>query len=151
VVSALHVHFVTTYRRNVLDTDMLQSCQDAMPKVRGDFSAELPEFNGDDDHTHLLVQYPSKVAVPAPVNSLKGVPAREPRPEATGPVNRHITHGHSWSPSSFAASRGGAPLSIIRQHIDQERTPAHATSGLTPEGRGSRPAISVIPRAGGAG
>lgn len=54
VVSALHAHlvFVTTYRRGVLDAGMLRSCQDAMRKVRGDFGAELREFNDQDDHLH---------------------------------------------------------------------------------------------------
>jgi putative transposase len=30
-------------------------------------------------------------------------------------------NGHFWSPSYFAASCGGAPLSIIRQYIEQQR------------------------------
>ena len=47
-------------------------------------------------------------------------------------MNRHIMHGHFWSPSYFAASCGGAPLSIIRQYIEQQRHPVNATSGLTP-------------------
>ena len=74
VVSVLHVHlvFVTKYRRGVLNADMLLPCQDAMRKVRGDFGAGLPEFNGEDDHAHLLAGYPPKVAVPVPVNSLNG-------------------------------------------------------------------------------
>ncbi len=41
-----------------------------MRKVRGDFGAEPREFNSDDDHMHLLVQYPPKVAVSALVGSL---------------------------------------------------------------------------------
>ena len=99
MVPALHAHlvFVTKYRRGVPDADMLRSCQDAMRKVCGEFGAELREFNGEDDHVHLLVQYPPKVAVPALVNSLKGVPARRSRAEFTGRVNRHIMHGHFWS------------------------------------------------------
>jgi putative transposase len=92
-----------------------------MRKVRGDFGAELRQFNGQDDHGHLLVQYPPKVTVPAPVNNLKGVPARRLRSEATGRVNRHIRHRHFWSPSSFAASRGGAPPSIIQQQTPGSR------------------------------
>jgi putative transposase len=134
VVSALHVHlvFVTKYRRGVLDADMLRSCEDAMRKVCGDFAAELREFNGEDDHVHLLVGYPPKVTVSALVNSLKGVSARRLRAEFAGRVNRHIMHGHFWSPSYFAASCGGAPLSIIRQYIEQQRHPVTATSGLTP-------------------
>ena len=66
---------VTTYRRGVLDADMLRPCQDAIRKVRGGFGAQLREFNHADDHVHLLAGYPPNVAVPAPVNSLKRVPA----------------------------------------------------------------------------
>jgi putative transposase len=125
VVSALHVHlvFVTRYRRGVLDAAMLGTCETAMRKVCADFGAELREFNGEDDHVHLLVEYPAKVAVSALVNSLKGVSARRLRAEFTGRVNQHLMHGHLWSPSYFAASCGGAPLSIIRQYIEQQRRP----------------------------
>ena len=86
-----------------------------MREVCGDFGAELRDFNGEDDPAHLLVEHPPKVAVPALVNSLNGVPTRRLRAEFTGPVNRHIMHGHPWSPSYYAVSCGGAPLSIIRR------------------------------------
>ena len=78
-------------------------------KVCGDFGAQLREFNGQDDHVYLLVEYPPKVAIAGLVNSLKGGPARWLRSEFTGRVSRHIRHGHLWSPSHFAASRRGAP------------------------------------------
>lgn len=65
VVSAFHVHlvFVTKYRRGVLNADMLWCCENAMRRVCGDFGAELREFNGEDDHVHLLVEYAPKVPV----------------------------------------------------------------------------------------
>jgi len=95
-----------------------------MRKVCGDFEADLREFNGEADHVHLLVFYPPKVPVSALVNSLKGVSARRLRSEYTGRVNRARMNGHFWSPSYFAASCGGAPLSIIRQYIEQQQRPA---------------------------
>ena len=136
VVSALHVHlvFVTKDRRGVLDPDLLRSCQDAMRKVRGGSGAQLRESHRD-DHVYLPAGYPPKAAVPAPVNSLKGVPARRLRPQFTGRVNRHITHGHFWSPSDLTASCGGAPLSIIRRHIEHQKAPVSPASGLTPPRR----------------
>jgi putative transposase len=70
---------VTKYRRGALDADMLRSCQHAIRRVCGDFGAELRELNGQDGHGHLLAEYPSKVALPALVNSLKGVSARRLR------------------------------------------------------------------------
>jgi putative transposase len=121
----MHVHlvFVTKYRRGALDDEMLRACEDTMRKVCEDFEAELREFNGEADHVHLLVHYPPKVAVSKLVNSLKGVSARILRRDFTGRVDRAIMHGHFWSPSYFAASCGGAPLSIIRQYIEQQRRP----------------------------
>jgi putative transposase len=116
--------FVTKYRRGVLDDTMLRCCEAAMRKVCADFDAELREFNGEADHVHLLVGYPPKVAVSALVNSLKGVSARRLRAGFTGRVNHASMHGHFWSPSYFAASCGGAPLSIIRQYIEQQQRPA---------------------------
>jgi putative transposase len=114
---------VTKYRRRVLDDEMLACCEQAMRKVCEDFGAELAEFNGQDNHVHLLVTYPPKVAISALVNSLKGVSARRMRAEFTGRVNRASIHGHFWSPSYFAASCGGGPLSILRQYIEQQNRP----------------------------
>lgn len=126
VASALHVHlvFLTKYRRNVFDDAMLRRCQDIMIEVCDSFEAELREFNGEDDHVHLLVHHPPKVAISKLVNSLKGVSSHYLRKEFTGRVNRAIMHGHFWSPSYFAASCGGAPLSIIERYIEQQRRPS---------------------------
>jgi putative transposase len=70
---------------------------------------------------HPPVHCPPKISVPALANSLKGVSARRLHPELTGRVNRGRMNGHSWSPSCFAAFCGGAPPSIIRQYIEQQR------------------------------
>jgi putative transposase len=102
---------------------MLDRCEQVMRDVCADFGADLVEFNGEHDHVHLLVEYPPKVSASGLVNSLKGVSARRLRQEFTGRINRHIMHGHLWSPSYFAASCGGAPLSIVKQYIEQQRRP----------------------------
>jgi REP element-mobilizing transposase RayT len=47
-----------------------------------DFQCDLVEFNGEDNHVHLLVNFPPKVAVTKLVNSLKGVSSRRLRPGA---------------------------------------------------------------------
>jgi putative transposase len=121
----MHVHlvFVTKHRRGVFNDEMLTVCENAMRKVCEDFEAELKEFDGEAGHVHLLVHYPPKVAVSALVNSLKGVSSRILRRDFTGRVNRAIMHGHFWSPSYFAASCGGAPLTVVKQYIEQQRRP----------------------------
>jgi putative transposase len=87
-----------------------------------DFEAELVEVDGEDDHVRLLVNYPPKVAVSHLVNSLKGVSSRMLR-KVRPDLQQRYYKGVLWSPSYFAASCGGAPISIIRQYIEQQQTP----------------------------
>jgi putative transposase len=54
------------------------------------------------------------------VNSLKGVSSRRLRQHFRVRTHRD----HLWSPSYFAASCGGAPLSIIKQYVENQRRPA---------------------------
>lgn len=124
----MHVHlvFVTKLRSGVLTDGLLALCEAVVRDVCSDFNAELVEFNGAHDHVHLLVEYPPTVQISRLVNSLKGVSARRLRYEYTGWVNQHSMNGHFWSPSYFAASCGGPPLSIIRQYIDQQQRPPRA-------------------------
>ena len=74
----LHVHlvFVTKYRRNVFTKTILDEMKAIFERVCLDFEAELVEFDGEDDHVHLLVNYPPKIAISSLVNSLKGVSSR---------------------------------------------------------------------------
>ncbi|MCZ5296338.1 transposase, partial [Escherichia coli] len=36
---------------------------------------------------------------------------------------RYYYKGVLWSPGYFASSGGGAPISVIRQYIEQQQTP----------------------------
>ena len=72
----VHLVFVTKCRRGVLTEDMIRSLNPVFAKVCSDFEAELIECNGEDDHVHLLLKYPPKVALSKLVNSLKGVSSR---------------------------------------------------------------------------
>lgn len=79
-------------------------------------------MDGEDDHVHLLVNYPPKVSVSALVNSLKGASSRVLRREQPG-LKRRYWKGVLWSPSYFASSCGGAPISILRDYINQQQSP----------------------------
>ena len=74
----MHVHlvFVTKYRRDVFTKKILNDLHVIFAQTCLDFEAELVEFDGEDDHAHLLVNHPPKVAVSNLVNSLKGVSSR---------------------------------------------------------------------------
>ena len=124
-VFKLHVHlvFVTKYRHGVFTKTALNELQEIFSAVCTDFEAELVEFDGEDDYVHLLVNYPPKVAVSALVNSLKGVSSSMIRKKNDPEIKKKLWGGALWSPSYFAGSCGGAPISLIRQYIEQQRTP----------------------------
>ena len=123
-VFALHAHlvFVTKYRRKVFTGNVLDDMRQVFAAVCGDFTAQLVEMDGEDDHVHLLVNYPPTVPLSRLVNSLKGVSSRRLR-QMHPALRRRYWKGVLWSPSYFAASCGGAPISIIRQYIERQRTP----------------------------
>lgn len=89
-----------------------------------DFETELAEFNGGDNHVRLLVNFPPKVALSKLVNSLKGVASRRMRQEFPDLAAHYYRANKLWSGSYFAGSVGGAPLSIVRQYIEQQNRPA---------------------------
>jgi len=120
----LHVHlvFVAKSRRLAFDKASLDTLKGVFGGVCRKFEATLVEMDGEQDHVHLLVEYPPKVAVSALVNSLKGASSRVLRRQRPD-IARKYWQGVLWSPSYFAASCGGAPISIIRQYIEQQKTP----------------------------
>lgn len=121
----LHVHlvFVTKYRRGVFTQVVINDLRNIFTQVCADFEAELVEFDGEDDHVHLLVNYPPKVSISSLVNSLKGVSSRMIRKKDYPEIKKKLWGGALWSPSYFAGSCGGAPIAIIRHYIEQQRTP----------------------------
>ena len=125
-VFAMHVHlvFVTKYRYRVFDGKAVESLRMIFAKVCTDFETTLVEMDGEDNHVHLLLQYPPKVSVSSLVNSLKGVSSRMLRQERPDLMKRYWKRA-LWSPSYFAASCGGAPISILKQYIDQQKTPSY--------------------------
>ena len=72
---------------------------------------------------HLLIAYPPTLAISTLVQRLKGRTAHAVRHQYTGRCVRARMHGHLWSPSYFAVSCEGAPLSIIKHYIDGQTRP----------------------------
>jgi putative transposase len=124
-VFELHVHlvFVTKYRRRVFTKRVLEDLRGVFSSVCHDFGATLVEFEGEYDHVHLLVNYQPKHSVSKLINSLKGVSSRMIRKKEYASIRRALWGGALWSPSYFAGSCGGAPLAIIRQYIEQQKSP----------------------------
>jgi putative transposase len=86
------------------------------------------------------VNFPPKVALAKLVNSLKGVSSRRMRQEFPDLVRHYYRANKLWSGSYFAGSVDGAPLSIVRQYIEQQNRRFKALLGpWRPSQRGPSP------------
>ncbi|GAA4029839.1 hypothetical protein GCM10022232_89650 [Streptomyces plumbiresistens] len=96
---------MTKLRHKVFTDAHLARMEEIMRSVCADFECELVEFTGEDNHVHLLVNLPPKVAVTKLVNSLKGVSSRRLRQEFPDRVR------HNWRANKpTAPARWRAPL-----------------------------------------
>ena len=90
--------FAAKYRRGVFDTQMLNRSEQVIAQVCADFGATLAEFNGEQDHVHLLAAYSPKVSLSHLVKSLNGVSSRRLRQDFVGRINRAAMRGRFWFP-----------------------------------------------------
>lgn len=120
-VSSLQIHLVcvTKYRRNVFTDEGLKNVEDSFRTVAKKMDFEIKEFNGEENHIHVLISYQPKLAVSKIVNHLKGASSRNYRSAGF----RCPSPKALWSPSYFVVSCGGAPLEVIKQYIEQQARP----------------------------
>ncbi|CAN3977558.1 Transposase, IS200 family [Kitasatospora purpeofusca] len=123
---------MTKYQHKVFADRHLTRMEETMPAVCADFEVELVEFNGENNHVHLLANFPPKAALSNLLNRLKGVSSRRMRQEFPDLVRHYWRAQRLWSGSYFAGSVGGAPLSIERQYIEQQNRPSELRSTVLP-------------------
>ena len=112
--------FVARCRHGVFDAGALSWLQDHFAKVCDLQTARLLACDGEEDHVHLLVEYPPTLSVSSLVNALKGTSSRLLRNERPD-IAKHYWKGALWTKSYFAASAGGAPLETLRRYVEQQR------------------------------
>ncbi|WP_071810011.1 IS200/IS605 family transposase, partial [Lyngbya aestuarii] len=88
-VSDLKVHLVLTtkYRRKVFTLEMLNRLHSILEELLHKWDCKLIEFNGEDNHVHLLFQYHPDIALSNLVNNLKSVTSRKLRQEFSDHLN----------------------------------------------------------------
>ncbi len=119
-----HFVFVTKDRHPVFTAARLTRMEQIRRDGCGDFDCELAEFNGEADHVPLLATFPPKAAPSRLVNGLNGVSSRRPRQDFPDLRKHYWRANRLWSGSYFAGSVGGAPITVLRQCIEQRDRPA---------------------------
>ena len=100
---------------------MLLTIKAIFIEITKQMGGELIEFVGEEDHVHLLVSCPPKIAVSNFVGKLKGKSSYVLRKYYLPQLKKRLWGNHLWSPSYCVSSCGGAPLSIIKEYIRNQR------------------------------
>ncbi len=121
-VSDLKCHLVLTpkYRKKVFNDSMLTRLEGIFTALMEKWEGRLIEFNGEQDHIHLLLQYTPQTELSKLINNLKTVSSRYLRKEFAEDINKIYSKDVLWTNSYFVASCGGVTVEQLKQYIETQ-------------------------------
>ncbi len=114
-----HVVFCPKYRRKVLVGDVETRFKELVREFCVEQRIDLLEMEVMPDHVHLLLEVDPQYGIHKAVKTIKGTTSRILRSEF-----HHLTTKIPtlWTNSYFVSTVGGAPLSIVKQYIESQKT-----------------------------
>ena len=101
---------------------MIGQLREAFDSACEKLECRIIEFDGEEDHVHLLVEYPPKMAISVLVNNLKSTSSRQIR-FLNVDLPRLSKSSALWSRSYFAFSAGGATIETLKAYVNGQKTP----------------------------
>lgn len=126
-VSDLKAHLVLTtkYRRKVINAAMLTRLSEIFNELCSKWGCEVVEFNGEQDHIHLLFGYYPQMQLSKFVNNLKTVSSLYIRKEFSEEVRTvYWNKPVFWHSAYFIASCGGVTVEQLKQYVQQQDSPS---------------------------
>jgi len=106
------------YRRKVLTDNIAARLKELITQCAADINAEIIEMEIMPDHVHLLIEVDPQYGINKAVRHIKGSSSHALRSEFPELKSRLPT---LWTNSYFVSTVGGAPLSIIKQYIENQK------------------------------
>ena len=113
-----HVVWCPKYRRDVLVGEVEKRLKTIIADVCQKRDAELIELETMPDPVHSLVEVDPQYGIHRLVKDIKGLSSRLLRGEFKHLTTRMPT---LWTNSYFVSTVGGAPLSVIKQYIENQK------------------------------
>lgn len=118
-----HLVLTTKYRRKVLTGEMIERLREVITDLCEKWDCNVIEFNGEDNHIHLLFQYYPQMEIPKFVGNIKSVTSRRLRQEFPEQINQVYWKKVLWNESYFIASCGGVTISVLKKYIENQNVP----------------------------
>tara|TARA_B110000908_G_C10205129_1_gene427331 strand:- start:741 stop:1184 length:444 start_codon:yes stop_codon:yes gene_type:complete len=113
-----HIIWCPKYRRKVLVDDVETRLKELIYQIASELKVEIIEVETDKDHVHILAEVDPQFGVNTFIRKLKGKTSRILRDEFPHLKKRLPT---LWTNSYFVSTVGGAPLSVVKQYIENQQ------------------------------
>jgi putative transposase len=113
-----HIVWCPKFRRKILSPEIGERLKQIIQDTIDNKNGELIEIEVMDDHVHILVECDPQFGVHKLVKHMKGISSRMLREEFPFLKSRLPC---LWTNSYFVSTVGGAPLSIIKQYITNQK------------------------------
>ena len=114
-----HVVFCPKYRRKVLVGDVETRLKELIQEICNEFNIDLLEMEVMPDHVYLLLEVDPQFGIHKAVKTIKGRTSHVLRSEFKSLTTKIPS---LWTNSYFVSTVGGAPLSVIKQYIESQKT-----------------------------
>ena len=113
-----HVVFCPKYRRRVLVDGVDERFREIAQQVADEMRFDIIEMEVMPDHVHMLLEVDPQLGIHKAVKRIKGRTSHDLREEFPW-LKRRIPS--LWTNSYFVSTVGGAPLSIVKQYIENQK------------------------------
>ena len=114
----VHLIFVVKYRRKLITPSIRKALISSFRRTCKSLNCKLLESNGEEDHMHLLLEYPTPLSISTIVKRLKGASATSIRRFPS--LQKSLWMRSFWSGGYYATSCGGASLDAIKVYIENQ-------------------------------
>ena len=114
-----HVVWCPKYRKKILVDRIEKRLKQIAKEVCNEKNADLIEVECDKDHIHLLIGIDPQFGIHKLIKLIKGRSSKILREEF--PYLKKILPT-LWTNSYFVSTVGGAPISVVKQYIENQKT-----------------------------
>ena len=114
-----HIVFCPKYRRKVLVNGVDTRLKELVNSICEELQVDIIEMEIMPDYVHILLGVDPQFGIHKAVKTIKGTTSRILRQEFPWLRSRIPT---LWTKSYFCSTIGGAPLSVIKQYIENQKS-----------------------------
>ncbi len=118
-----HLVLVTKYRNKCFTSELLDRLEEILREQCKKWDVDIAEFGGEADHIHLMLEMHPNIEPARLINSLKTVSSRLIRKEFSAHLAKYYWKPVLWSRAYCLITAGGAPLSILKDYIQNQDKP----------------------------